>query len=166
MTKISHDSEVAAHGQQVITACAVIHTIKDNESKILLAKRAHTKKFMPGVYELPGGHIDFGENIATGLQRELKEELNIDVSLGDPFFAFDYTNEVKGSHSAEIIYFAKLVSPESAIIVHPEDHETIVWVSKDTLPTLYTAHKGHDDIEFQAIRRAFELLEGAPVNFE
>ena len=34
--------------------------------KILLPKRASTKKFLPNVYELPGGHIDFGEDIADG----------------------------------------------------------------------------------------------------
>jgi 8-oxo-dGTP pyrophosphatase MutT (NUDIX family) len=61
-TKISHDSEVPANGQQVITACALIHKDFDGIEKIFLPKRATTKKFLPGVYEIPGGHIDFGED--------------------------------------------------------------------------------------------------------
>src|ERR1051326_8208950 len=98
MTKISHDSEVAAHGQQVITACALIHYNFDGIVKVFLPKRADTKKFLPGVYEIPGGHIDFGENIVNGLKREILEELEIEIKVGDPFYVFDYTNEVKASH--------------------------------------------------------------------
>lgn len=166
MTKTAHDSEIAAHGQQVITACALIHRRINGVFHIFLAKRAATKKFLPGVYEIPGGHIDFGESIVDGLKREIFEEFEVDISVGDPFFAFDYTNEIKGSHSAEIIYFATLKSSPESIVLHPEDHESSIWISKDQLPTLYTENKGSDDIEFQAILRAFELLEGDSLRFE
>lgn len=165
MTKTAHDSEVAAHGQQVITACALIHRQVEGVHQIFLAKRAATKKFLPGVYEIPGGHIDFGEPITRGLKREIFEEFEVDISIGDPFFAFDYTNEVKGSHSAEIIYFATLKGSSESIVLHPEDHESALWINKDQLPTLYTESKGSDDIEFQAILRAFELLEGGSLRF-
>lgn len=166
MTKTAHDSETAAQGQQVITACALIHRRVDGVPKIFLAKRAATKKFLPGVYEIPGGHIDFGETITDGLKREILEEFEVEISVGDPFFAFDYTNEVKGSHSAEIIYFATLKSSVESIVLHPEDHESAIWISKDELPGLYTENKGSDDLEFQAIQRAFELLEGGSLRFE
>ncbi|MDP3883136.1 MAG: hypothetical protein Q8Q48_03725 [Candidatus Staskawiczbacteria bacterium] len=55
--KISHDSEKPAQGQQVITACAFIHHNFDGVEKLFMPRRADTKKFLPGVYELPGGHI-------------------------------------------------------------------------------------------------------------
>jgi 8-oxo-dGTP pyrophosphatase MutT (NUDIX family) len=98
MDKISHDSETPAVGQQVITACAFIHQKFDGVEKVFLPKRAATKKFLPSVYELPGGHIDFGENMITGLKREVLEEFGMQATIGDPFFVFTYTNEVKGSH--------------------------------------------------------------------
>ncbi len=72
MTQTAHDSETPAQGQQVITACAAIHHSFDGVVKIFVPKRAETKKFLPGVYELPGGHIDFGENIVEGLKREIR----------------------------------------------------------------------------------------------
>lgn len=96
MTKTSHDSEIAAHGQQVITACAFIHHQIDGVQKVFLAKRAATKKFLPDVFELPGGHIDFGEDVTAGLAREVAEEFDMTISVGDPFFVFTYTNEIKG----------------------------------------------------------------------
>lgn len=108
MTHTSHDSETPAHGQQVITATAFIHRTVDGVTKVFMAQRAETKKFMPGVYELPGGHIEFGEPITEGLRREITEELGVDIMFGDPFAVFDGVNEVKGAHYVEIIYFAEL----------------------------------------------------------
>ena len=85
MTNTSHDSETLADGQQVITACAFIHRQIDGVEKVFLPKRADTKKFLPSVYELPGGHIDFGEDPITGLKREIDEEFGMEVEVGDPF---------------------------------------------------------------------------------
>lgn len=165
MTKISHDSETAAHGQQVITACALIHHNFGGITKVFLPKRADTKKFLPGVYEIPGGHIDFGENIIQGLKREINEEFEIEVTIGDPFAVFDYTNPIKGSHSIEVIYFATLVDSPDAIQLHAEDHSSYMWVAKDQLSEVMSATKGSDDPEFQALQKAFSLLEGASLNF-
>jgi 8-oxo-dGTP diphosphatase len=165
MTKVMHDSETPAHGQQVISACALIHHTFDGVVKVFLAKRADTKKFLPGVYEIPGGHIDYGENIITGLQREIREEFNVDIKVGDPFYVFDYTNDIKGSHSIEVIYFARLASSPDIIIANPEDHSTFGWFSQDEMHKLYTETKKADDQEFIALNKAFLLLNGAALNF-
>jgi len=160
MTKIAHDSETPAHNQQVITACAFIHQKFDGVEKVFLPKRAATKKFLPNVYELPGGHIDFGEDPLAGLRREIAEEFEADLSVGDPFFVFTYTNEVKGSHSIEVIYFAQFSSDLSSITLHPEDHSEYGWFAEDELIQATTPGKGLDDIEFVAMRKGFALLRG------
>lgn len=111
MTKTQHDSETLAEGKQVMTACAFIHRNFDGVEKVFLPKRAATKKFLPSVFEMPGGHIDYGEDIVAGLKREIQEEFGMETSIGDPFGCFTYTNDVKQSHSIEVIYFAEFTSP-------------------------------------------------------
>ena len=165
MNKISHDSETAAHGQQVITACAFIHRKVDGADKVFLAKRAATKKFLPGVYELPGGHIDYGEDIVAGLQREINEEFGMTVTVGDPFFAFTYHNEVKGSHSIEVIYFASFVEDPEKITINPEDHAAYDWFAEGELATAASEAKDLNDIEFVAMRKGFALLRGEQPHF-
>jgi len=128
--------------------------------KVLLPKRADTKKFLPGVYELPGGHIDFGEDIVAGLRREILEEFGMHIRVGDPFAAFTYTNEAKGSHSIEVIYFAQFTEPLERIRVNPEDHSTFTWVSDAELSTIYSANKRGEDPEMKALARGFALLHG------
>jgi 8-oxo-dGTP diphosphatase len=165
MNHISHDSETPAFNQQVFTACAFIHETFDGVDKVFLPKRADTKKFLPGVYELPGGHIDFGEEMVVGLAREIDEEFGMDVAIGDPFYVFTYTNPIKGSHSIEVIYFARFTTALGKLAINPEDHSEFGWFSEAELENAANPAKGSDDLEFQAISKGFALLRGESLQF-
>ena len=54
----------------------------DNDVYILLMKRENTG-FDDGKYELPGGHLEAGEDIFESMIREAKEELLIDLKKDD-----------------------------------------------------------------------------------
>lgn len=159
--KTQHDSETLAAGQQVITAVAFIHHDFDGVTKVFMPRRAATKKFLPGVFELIGGHVDYGEDLVTGLKREALEEIGMHISVGDPFGCFTYTNEIKQSHSIEVLYFAEFIDPIDQIKLDPADHSEYAWVSEAELESVYANNKGADDAEFQQIRRGFALLAGA-----
>jgi len=124
-----------------------------------------TKKFLPNVFELPGGHIDYGEDIVVGLKREVAEEFGMTVEIGDPFFSFTYINEVKGSHSIEVDYFATFVEDASQVKLNPEDHSEYGWFAEDELINAATVDKGLDNIEFVAMKKGFALLRGESPKF-
>jgi len=155
MSKVSHDSETPAHGKQVISACAFIHDTIDGEVKVFLPRRADTKKFLPGVFELPGGHIDFGEDIVEGLKREVMEEMGMRIEVGDPFYVFTYVNEIKGSHSIEVDYFARFLDPIENLRLNVEDHSEWHWASETDILNLLPA----TDNERAAILRGFALIK-------
>lgn len=173
MAEVSHDSETPAYGQQVFSACAFIHHDFDGQPKVFLPKRADTKGFLPGLFELPGGHIDFGEDIRDGLKRELKEEFDRETSLGDPFSVFTYENHIKGSHTIEVIYFARFIGSITDIKVSPEDHSGYEWFGEqdvidrrpEIVPTEHVTHAHEDDPEYLTILKGFKLLRGEPLNF-
>ncbi len=166
MNKISHDSETPAVNQQVITACAFIHHNFDNVEKLFWPKRADTKKFLPGVYELPGGHIDFGEDIVEGLRREIKEEFGMNISIGDSFATFTYTNDIKGSHSIEVVFFAQFTDPIENITYNPEDHSEYGWFTEsDFANDVFTPRANGDDPEYAIIQKGFKLLCGESLAF-
>ncbi len=158
------DSEKLAEGQQVFTACAFIHHNFDGIDKVFLPKRATTKKFLPGVFELPGGHIEFGEDMVEGLQREIDEEFGVAIAVGDPFACFTYMNDIKESHSIEVVYFAEFTSSLETITLNPSDHSEYVWMAVNELDKVYSAEKGADDKEFEVLRRGFELLQGGELH--
>lgn len=159
-----HDSETPAVGQQVITACAFIHKEDNGVAQVFLGRRAPTKKFLPNEYELPGGHIEYGEDIKEGLAREVMEEFNTRVSIGYPFAVFTYINKIKGSHSVEIIYFAKFIDPIEDIKANGHDHSEYGWFSKDQIYSLTSSVKSVEDDEFQSIFKGFDLLSGRSLN--
>jgi 8-oxo-dGTP diphosphatase len=59
----------------LVVACALV----DTDGRVLLARRPEGKP-MAGLWEFPGGKLDPGETPEQALIRELKEELDIDVS--------------------------------------------------------------------------------------
>lgn len=127
---------------------------------MFLLRRAKTKRFLPDVFELPGGHIDYGENLVEGLKREIDEEFGMKINVGSPFAAFTYVNEVKQSHSVEIIYFATFIDEEQKIKLNPSDHSEYIWVPIEELHKAYTDKKDANDTEFVAVRDGLEMLGG------
>jgi len=162
MGKVLHDSETPAGGKQVVTACAFIHKTENGEVKVFSAKRAATKKFLPNVWELPGGHIDFGEAIVAGLKREVREEFEVEISIGDPFAVSAYHNPVKGSHSIQVNFFATMVS--GSVAMHPEDHSACGWFTPAEIERLFLETGRSEDEELRAIRKGFALLRGERVH--
>ena len=51
------------------------------ENKILISKR-HSNVMLGGLWEFPGGKIKEGESAKECVKREIKEELNVNVSVG------------------------------------------------------------------------------------
>lgn len=164
MQKTSHDSKTPAYRQQVTTVCAFIHRDFDGVKKVFLAKRAENKKFLPGVYELPGGHIE-AEDLKGELKREIMEEFGMNISVGDPFWAFAYNNRTKESLSTEIVFFAQFANPIENIKLNPEDHSEFGWFSEDELRKAASELKPEHDLEFEAVRKGFSLLKGDKLNF-
>ncbi len=66
--------ESAPEGHLVVT-CALI----EENGRLLLAQRADS-----GLWELPGGKAEPGEDLAACLQREIAEELGVPISVEMP----------------------------------------------------------------------------------
>ena len=67
--------------------------IKGNS--VLLLRKKPTAYHKDGMYDLPGGHICFGENIAGCLQRTIKEDVNLLVEISKPINAWTVIKDNK-----------------------------------------------------------------------
>tara|TARA_R110000765_G_scaffold14275_1_gene41921 strand:+ start:2076 stop:2471 length:396 start_codon:yes stop_codon:yes gene_type:complete len=81
--------------------------IIDDDKRVLFLKRSNYGDEFAGEWDLPGGHIQIGEDLMVGLKREVLEET--ELSIGEckfvdkleniKFFACAYTNKaIKVSH--------------------------------------------------------------------
>lgn len=144
-----HNVKYGMGKHQTITACAFL--VKNG--KLLLAKRAATQKFLPNKYELIGGHVEFGENPEEALKREAMEEMEIDIEIGVPFYAFTYVRN-EDDHCIEVDYFAHLKDPKQQIKLHPEDHSGYVWIEEVEMPNYLDVN----DAELKAVEAGFKTL--------
>jgi 8-oxo-dGTP diphosphatase len=75
--------------------------IKNNKGEILLIKQ---KKKNKDYWLLPGGGIEFGESATVALSRELKEELNLDMSSAK-FLLINESIDPKGErHLLQLVF--------------------------------------------------------------
>lgn len=103
-----------------ITTAGVI----EKDGKILIAKRKKGK-CLDGNWEFPGGKLESGESPEEGLKRELKEELNIETSIGEFICSSDFTC---GETLIRLLaYKVQYLSGEIKII----DHQEYKWVLPD-----------------------------------
>ena len=69
--------------------------------------------------KFPGGGLEFGEGTRECLKREFKEEMNLEVEIGDHIYTTDFFQMSAFNPTDQIIsiyYFAKAVEPISCAL--------------------------------------------------
>lgn len=56
-----------------------------DDGKLLLVKKSKDDPYHPDEWEVPGGRMEFGEEIEEHIKREVKEEVGLDIEIGSPF---------------------------------------------------------------------------------
>jgi 8-oxo-dGTP diphosphatase len=107
---------------------------------ILLAKRADTADYLPGIWEDIGGRIKQFEEPEDALRREVKEETGLDIEIMKPLAVF---HDYRGQRTAEnelliITYWCKVRSTQ---VVLSNEHSAYQWVSPEEALEL-TEHIG------------------------
>jgi len=64
-------------------------------NRILICRRPEGDTF-GGLWEFPGGKTEAGESPEEGLRREIREELEMDISVGERLGSFSYGPEPDG----------------------------------------------------------------------
>jgi A/G-specific adenine glycosylase len=68
----------------------VTAAVLEKNGRILIARR-HEKGLLGGLWEFPGGKQEAGETLPAALKRELREELAIEVKVGEKFQEVDHS---------------------------------------------------------------------------
>lgn len=63
----------------------------ESDGKILLAKSK--KPPVEGMWILPGGGVEFGENAKDAAKREIKEETGLEIEVGDLITTYELIRE-------------------------------------------------------------------------
>jgi len=110
------------HDMKTIEVVAAV-IIKDDE--VFATQRGYGE--FKGWWEFPGGKIEMGECPQEALIREIREELDAEISVGDLLetVEWDYPNFHLTMHC-----FVCSLTSES---MHLNEHEAAAWLTKETL---------------------------------
>jgi len=108
--------------------------IVDPDGKLFLARRGPQAKNERGLWEFPGGSVEFGEKLSAALQREILEEYGIQIQVEELLDVVDHILPDEGQHWVSPTYICKLVSG-TPTIREPGKCTEIGWFLPEEMPT-------------------------------
>ena len=103
----------------------VVAAIIIDDDKVFATQRGYGE--FQGWWEFPGGKIESGEGLKDALVREIREELEAEISVGELLqtIEWDYPN----FHLTMHCFVCSLISES----LHLNEHEAAAWLTKETL---------------------------------
>jgi 8-oxo-dGTP diphosphatase len=107
----------------------VIGILYNAQREILVAER-EKHKFQGGRWEFPGGKVENNEDSFVALQREMREEIGIDVVSANPWRKFQH------AYPDKVILLDVWHITDYLGEPHGKEGQPIRWVSLNNLPEL------------------------------
>jgi len=107
--------------------------IVDEQGRLFLARRGPQAKNERGLWEFPGGSVEFGETLAQALRREMREEYGVEIAVGDLLDVVDHILPDEGQHWVSPTYVCTIVSGQPTIREAGKCTE-IGWFAPDAVP--------------------------------
>ncbi len=107
--------------KQIEVVAAII--VKDK--KVFATRRGYGE--WKGWWEFPGGKIEEGESLQEALEREIREELDAEITVGELLDTIEW--DYPAFHLKMHCFICSLKSAT----VHLNEHEASAWLSKDTI---------------------------------
>jgi 8-oxo-dGTP diphosphatase len=105
----------------------------DPSGQVFLARRGENSKNERGLWEFPGGAVEFGERLIDALAREMREEFSIEIEVGDLLDIVDHILPVEKQHWVSPTYICKIKNG-SPKILEPQKCSEIGWFKIETVP--------------------------------
>lgn len=105
---------------------AIIKAVNDKGETIILATQRGYGEFKGG-WEFPGGKVEAGETPQEALKREIKEELDADILVGDLIDKVEY--DYPTFHLSMDCFWCEIVGGNLLL----KEHSDSKWLSKNNL---------------------------------
>ena len=108
---------------------AVIKAVNNNGEPIIFATQRGYGDFKGG-WEFPGGKIEEGETPQQALVREIEEELETEIVVGELIDTIEY--DYPNFHLSMDCFWAEILSGELVL----KEHEAAKWLSMEELDSV------------------------------
>jgi mutator protein MutT len=112
--------------------------IANRDGKLFLAQRGPQAQNERGLWEFPGGSVEFGERLIDALKREIREEYGIEIEVRDLLNVADHILPDEGQHWVSPSYVCVIAAGEPQI-KEPGKCTAIGWFEPTAVPPDLTA---------------------------
>lgn len=134
--------------------------IEDDRGRLFLARRGPKAKNERGLWEFPGGSVEFGERLVDALRREIHEEYGVEIVVGELLDVVDHLLPEEGQHWVSPTYLCRIVSG-TPTIREPEKCSEIGWFAPGEVPGELTVIS-RENLENYVRLRSRAPLKAAP----
>jgi 8-oxo-dGTP diphosphatase len=89
--------------------------IVDQQGRLFFAQRGPMAKNERGLWEFPGGSVEFGETLTNALRREMQEEYGIIIEIGELLDVVDHILPEEKQHWISPTFICKITSGKPEI---------------------------------------------------
>lgn len=133
----------------------VLGVVARPDGKYLISKRAMTKSWAPGWWEVSGGGVIAGEESEDAVKREILEETGLDVNGWEGGYVFTYKRENPGEGDNYFVDVYKYVSDFDENDICMQESETDGY-KLATLDEIKKYAKEGIFLHYDSIKRVFE----------
>ena len=109
----------------------------DGAGRLFMARRGAEAKNERGLWEFPGGAVEFNEPLAEALRREMREEFGVEIEVGELLDVVDHILPEEGQHWVSPTFLCRISAGEPAIR-EPQKCSAIAWFAPDEAPANLT----------------------------
>ena len=107
-----------------VVAAVICHSLKE-KNRIFATARGYGE--FNGQWEFPGGKVEAGETPQQALVREIKEELEMDIKVGDLIDTIEY--DYPTFHLSMDCFWCEVIEGELKLL----EAESARWLTKESL---------------------------------
>lgn len=122
--------------------------------KALIIQRSFEEANGSGSWEFAGGKLEFGEDLETGLKREIMEEVGLEVKIEKLLYATTF----QPKENRQTVILSYLCHSHSNQVILSEEHEKFIWADKKTMKK-YLAKGILHDLENNHIFNQLDIID-------
>jgi len=122
-------AQVLKYKLKNVTPLLVVAGLVEKDGKFLLAKRVTGNDLVVGKWEFPGGKVEGNEGEDTAIERELREEFNLNTKA-DKYVCnvlYEYPNRVINLTLWHVDVLDDVINMDT------KDHSEYKWLSKEEI---------------------------------
>ena len=111
-----------------------VYALIIHQDAILILKEPYAGEIL---YKFPGGGLEFGESLIDGLKRELKEELNLELTEANHFYTQEefLVSKFRANEQLLTIYYKTKVDNIENLVRLDQSIQELMWIPLNKLST-------------------------------